>query len=61
MSGALDQLALAKIVLAVLVARLGGDVMITQGDIDAVAYSTLEECLFGDGLELRLIERAKSS
>ena len=61
MSGALDQPEIAKIVLAVMVAKLGGNVEVTQSDIDAVSYSTLEEWQSDDAIELRLVERAKSS
>lgn len=44
MSGHLDNSGFAMIVLGILVKRLGGEVQITQADIDDVAYCRLLEC-----------------
>ena len=53
---------LALILFAVMVKRLGGTVLITQADIDEVAYNRMEEEGFGDGsIEFRLVERRPSS
>lgn len=49
---------LTTILFAILVKRLGGTVEITQADIDAVAYTRMEEQGHEDGrLEFRLIEK----
>ena len=53
---------LTTILFAILVKRLGGKALITQADIDDIAYNRLMEEGFPDGsLEFRLEERAKSS
>lgn len=39
----IDDPVLAKLIIAVLVKRLGGEVAIAQGDIDTIAYGTLLE------------------
>jgi hypothetical protein len=43
-----------RIVIGVLLSRLGGDVLITQDNIDAIAYSGFEESLDDEGLRLTL-------
>lgn len=49
---------LTTILFAILVKRLGGKAVITQADIDDIAYNRLEEEGRVDGsLEFRLIER----
>ncbi len=53
---------LTTLLFAILVKRLGGKALITQGDIDAVAYNRLEEEGRADGsLEFRLVERQRSA
>ena len=49
---------LTTILFAILVKRLGGTALITQADIDDIAYNRLEEEVFGNGsLEFKLVER----
>lgn len=53
---------LTTILFAILVNKLGGKAEITQADIDAVAFSRLEEEGREDGsLEFRLIHRQPSA
>ena len=54
----IDNPVINKLVLAVLIRKLGGTVRITQEDINAVAYTTLEEESPGDGtLSYTLLQR----
>ena len=47
--------ALARIVIGVLVQRLGGDVTITQDDIDAIAYRRMNETGDETGLHFHIL------
>jgi hypothetical protein len=53
---------ITKIILAILVKRLGGKAKITQKDIDEVAFGRLEEYRYPDGSpEFVLVERGMSA
>lgn len=49
-----DEPVLVKIVVSILVQRLGGDVHITQADIDAIAYNRLLEDVDVEEIQLRI-------
>lgn len=51
---------LAKLICAVLVNRLGGTVIISQTEIDHVAYGILREDACEHGIELMFIQRQKN-
>lgn len=48
---------MSLLIVAVLVKRLGGHVVITQSEIDDVAYNRLEERLNEDHLKLQLVTK----
>lgn len=52
---------LTKLLIAVMVRKLGGSISITQSEIDEVAYNRLEEQALNGTLEFRLVERKKAS
>lgn len=52
---------ITKLLIGVMVKRLGGNVTISQADIDDIAFNRLEEKGSEGRVEFQLVERKKSS